>query len=323
VSATADLNHNGVNDRLDFLRAGGDSNLQAAVRPYGVLTGNNRIVIWGHDGETSYHSLQTQLVSRFGRGSQFQASYTWSKSLGTIPLDDSGGINNDNSITDLANRGLDHGRTRTDRPHIFNASLVFVLPALEDKTGFVKHVFGDWEVASIVAAASGQAVSVYTTGGFPGLNGGPSGTGYSDNQRPNRVSGVSCKASGGPKEQILNPAAFTLTGFQLGTIGDAGPGICEGPNLRQVDLSLYKNIKVSKSVKAQLRFEVFNVFNRVNFLSNDSTFNHTFNPSSVTYDTGDPATATKITGFTVPANFGQAQATRDARQAQFGIKLLF
>jgi hypothetical protein len=137
------------------------------------------------------------------------------------------------------------------------------------------------------------------------------------------VSGVSCKASGGPKEQILNPAAFTLTGFQLGTIGDAGPGICEGPNLRQVDLSLYKNIKVSKSVKAQLRFEVFNVFNRVNFLSNDSTFNHTFNPSSVTYDTGDPATATKITGFTVPANFGQAQATRDARQAQFGIKLLF
>jgi hypothetical protein len=323
VSGTADLNRNGVNDRLDFLRAGGDSGLAATVRPFGVLAGNNRITIWSHDGETRYHSLQTQLVSRFGRGSQFQTSYTWSKSLGTVPLDDSGGLNNDNSVTDLANRNLDWGPTRTDRRHIFNASLVLVLPSLEGKTGFVKNVLGDWEIASIVAAASGQAVSVYTTGGLSGLNGGPSGTGYSENQRPNRVPGVSCKASGGLKEQILNPAAFTLTGFQLGTIGDAGPGICEGPNLRQVDLSLYKNIQISKSVKAQLRFEVFNIFNRVNFLSNDSVLSHNFSPSSVTYDTGDPATATRITGYTVPATFGQSTATRDARQAQFGIKLIF
>src|SRR6185436_9747557 len=122
-------------------------------RPYGIF-GNNRITIWGHDGETKYHSLQTQLVSRFGRGSQFQASYTWSKSLGTVPLDDSGGINNDNSITDLGRRDLDWGPTRTDRRHIFNASLVLVLPSLENKTGFVKNVSGAWEVPSIVAAAS-------------------------------------------------------------------------------------------------------------------------------------------------------------------------
>jgi hypothetical protein len=40
---------------------------------------------------------------------------------------------------------------------------------------------------------------------------------------------VSCKPSSGPKEQILNPAAFTLNGFKLGTVGDAGPGICDGP----------------------------------------------------------------------------------------------
>ncbi len=317
---TGDLNHNGVTDRLDFLRAGGDSGLAAAVRPYGIF-GNNRIIIWGHGGTTSYHSLQSQLVSRFGRGSQFQASYTWSKSLGTVPLDDSGGIGNENSITDLGNLGLDRGPTRTDRRHIFNASLVLALPAFEDKATVVKNVLGDWEIAAIVAAASGQAVSVYTTGGLNGLNGGPAGTGYSDNNRPNRVPGVSCRASGGPKEQILNPAAFTLTGFQLGTVGDAGPGICEGPGISQVDLSLYKNIAVSRSVKAQLRFEVFNIFNHVNFLSNQ--LNNTFNPSSITYDTGDPATATRITGYTVPATFGQSTATRDPRQAQFGLKLIF
>jgi Carboxypeptidase regulatory-like domain/TonB-dependent Receptor Plug Domain len=321
--ASGDINHNGVDDRLDFLHAGGDSGLAAEVRPYGVF-GNQRIVIWGHDGKTSYHSLQSQLISRFGRGSQFQASYTWSKSLGNIPLDDSGGIDASNSVLDLQNRSLDYGPTRTNRTHIVNASLVLMLPNLENKSPFVKNVFGDWEVATIFGAGSGQALSVYTSGGLTGLNGGPAGTGYSDNNRPNRVAGVSCRATGGPKEQILNPAAFTLTGFQLGTIGDAGRGICEGPGYNQVDLSLYKNIKVTQRVKAQLRFEVFNVFNHVNFLGTGGQgVNVNFNPSSVTYDTGDPATATRITGFTVPSNFGQAQATRDARQAQFGLKLIF
>jgi hypothetical protein len=314
---TGDLNGNGIPDRLDFVRAGSDTGIQAAVRPYGVF-GNNSITIWGHGGEAKYHSLQAQFMTRFGRGSQFQASYTWSKSLGTVPLDDSGGISGDNSVTDLTNPRLDYGPTRMNRPHIFNASLVLMLPTLENKSGFVKHVFGDWEIATIAAASSGQSVSVYTTG-LPDLNS-PAGTGYTANQRPLRVPGVSCQASGGPKEQILNPAAFTLNGYGLGTIGDAGRGICQGPDYREVDLSLYKNINISKRVKAQLRFEVFNLLNRVNFLA--GSLNNTFNPTTATYN-ADPAEATTVTGYTVPVGFGQASATRDPRQAQFGIKLTF
>ena len=314
---TGDINKNGVPDRLDFIRAGGDTGVQASVRPYGVF-GNTNIAIWGHGGKYTYHALQTQIVSRFGSGSQFQASYTWSKSLGNTGLDDSGGLNDDTSVTDLTNPGLDWGPTKINRPHIANASLVLMLPTFENKSPFVRHVLGDWEVASIAAASSGQSISVYTTG-IPNLNS-VSGTGYGDNQRPMRVPGTSCKASGGAKEQILNPSAFTLTGFQLGTIGDAGPGICEGPNYFQVDLSLYKNIKISNRVKAQLRFEMFNIFNRVNFLQ--GSVENSFNPTTATYD-ADPANATTITGYTIPRNFGQASATRDARQAQFGIKLMF
>ena len=63
------------------------------------------------------------------------------------------------------------------------------------------------------------------------------------------------------------------------------------------------------------------MFNRVNFLSQG--LNTTMNPVSVTYDTGDAATATRITGYTLPGNFGQATRTRDPRQMQFGIKLLW
>src|SRR5258708_235370 len=250
-----------------------------------------------------------------------RASSPWSRPRARIPREDGGGITNNTTTPALGNRTLNSGPTKTARRHIFNASLVLALPSLENKSGFVRNVFGDWEVAGIVAAASGQAISVFTTGGLNGLNGGPAGTGLSDYNPPNRVPGVSCKPTSGPKEQILNPAAFTLNGFKLGTVGDAGPGICEGPGLQQVDPSLYKNVKISKSVKAQLRFEVFNILNHVNFLSNQLNIN--YNPSSVTYDTGNAATATRITNATVPNTFGQSTATRDARQAKFGIKLIF
>ena len=73
---------------------------------------------------------------------------------------------------------------------------------------------GDWEVTAIVGGGTGQPMTVYT-GSLPGLNGGPSGTGFNDNQRPNRASDEPCRASGGPDEQIINPAAYTLDGFRL------------------------------------------------------------------------------------------------------------
>jgi len=206
----------------------------------------------------------------------------------------------------------------THRKHIFNASLVLVLPELENKSGFVKNVLGGWEVATIAQASSGRPVTVLT-GAIPGLSGRVSGTGYTGNQRPNVVEGQPCHASGGLPEQILNPAAWTLVGFQLGTFGNSGRGVCEGPNFAQVDASLYKNIKISTRVKAQLRFEVFNVFNRVNFVSVSTSLN----PISATLDTGRVATASTITAFTPSGSFGQATGTRDPRQAQFGIKLTF
>jgi hypothetical protein len=136
------------------------------------------------------------------------------------------------------------------------------------------------------------------------------------------VSGVSCRAddSNNP-DQILNPAAYTLTGFALGSIGNEERGACHGPGLFQTDLAFYKTMHAGSRAQVQLRFEIFNVFNRTNFLSQN--LNNIMNPVSVTYNTGDPATATSITGYTLPGNFGQATRTRDPRQAQFGLKISF
>jgi hypothetical protein len=312
-----DTNGNGVSDRLDYVRT---TPANAALRPYGVF-GDTRITFWDHSGTSIYHSLQSQLVSRFGRASQFQASYTWSRTIANDPLDNSsGGLAADVASIDLSNPSLDRGLANTHRAHIFNASLVLMLPTLENhSSGFVKNVFGDWQIGAIVAAASGSPFTVYT-GSIPGLNGGPSGTGYTDNQRPNRVPGEPCHVSGGVEEQWLNPRAFTLNGFRLGTIGDGGRGTCTGPGFSQVDLALYKNIRAGNRAKVQLQFQVFNLLNRVNFTN--QAINNIMNPISVTLD-GPAESATTILEAELPASFGQVTRQRDPRQAQFGVKVTF
>jgi hypothetical protein len=312
-----DNNGNGVPDRLDFIHAGSDTDARAALRPFGVF-GNASIAILDHSGHTTYHSLQAQLVSRFGRSSQFQASYTLSRTRGNVTL--TGGENGVGAAAVSLNENpdLDEGYTETHRPHIFNASLVLGLPTLEQKSNLVKQVFGDWEVGTIVQASSGRPVTVFT-GAIPGLTNRVSGTGLNANQRPNLVSGVDCHASGGPKEQFLNPDAWTLNGFELGTFGNSPRGVCLGPAFFQVDLAFFKNIRITDKVRAQFRFEVFNFFNRANFVG----VNANLSPVTATLDTGDASTATRIVDYTPSGSFGQATATRDPRQAQFGIKLMF
>ena len=84
-------------------------------------------------------------------------------------------------------------------------------------------------------------------------------------------------------------------------------------------MSFAKNFPLSSRVKMQIRWDIFNLFNNVNFLG----VNNYYNPSSATFNTGDAATATVISSATVPGTFGQASRARDPRQMQFGIKLLW
>ncbi|PYQ70434.1 MAG: hypothetical protein DMG04_24720 [Acidobacteria bacterium] len=314
---SGDINHNGIDDRLEYVVT---TPANAELRQFGVF-GNNNIGIWDHNGRSTYHSLQTQFVSRFGRGSQFQTSYTLSRSRSNLNLTDSGGAPaQGNSTVDNQNPDLDWGRPETGRTHIFNASLIWLLPNLEGRSSAVRGVLGDWEVATIVGAATGQPLTAFA-GSLPGLNGGPSGTGYTDNQMPNRVASEACTPSGGVAEQIINPSAYTLNGFQLGTIGSARRGDCTGPAYFQADVAFYKNFPIGANRKLQLRWDIFNIFNNTNFMF--AGMETTIRPSTVTLNNSDASKATAITSATIPTSFGQATRTRDPLQMQIGFKLLF
>jgi len=312
-----DVNHNGIDDRREYVIS--DAATGGSLRQFGAAFGDNTIGLWEHTGHSSYHSLQTQLISRWG-ASQVQASYTLSRLKSNTPLDNSSGsISQDESRYDVTNPASDEGLANTDRTHVFNAALVLALPTMDGEHGMKAAFLGGWEIGTIFQAASGQALTVFTGGLGSGLSRGPSGTGNTQNpDRPNMASGVDCQAhdSANP-EQILNPAAFTLTGFKLGSIGNEERGQCRGPGMVQTDLAFYKTMRATSKLQVQLRFEIFNVFNNTNFLS--QALNTNMGLSGVTLD----PTQTTITGYNVAGNFGQATRTRDARQAQFGFKVIF
>jgi hypothetical protein len=125
---------------------------------------------------------------------------------------------------------------------------------------------------------------------------------------------------------------FTVNGFQLGTDGNAGVGICSGPPTRNVDLGLDKNFKVTEHITVQFRLEFFNLFNHPQYTAQDVINNNSigFNAPVFADASGTvvPLTsATQILSATPApgANYGQAQSVRanGFRQIQYALKIIF
>jgi len=310
-------------DRLDYIRCPGGSAgnaCRAPYRPIGVYNDSDT-QIWTTDGRSDYNSLQTQYITRFGRGSQFQASYTWAWEFtaDASMRDSSGDIQNTSSVTDPFNPGLDNSDADMYREHVLNGSVIYNLPTFAGEGGVKEWLGGNWAIGGIFIYSSGQPLSVWaaTDGGdLAGTK--PADIGYDGNIRP-LSTGASCTGSG--DLGVLNPAAYTLTGWRLGdTSQQMKRSECEGPDFFSVDLSVYKNFPFRDRFNVQLRFEMFNIFNTVNLMADG--VNNTFDAEATLDAPREQATIVTATGAPDP-NFGQATRVRDARQIQLGIKFSF
>jgi len=101
--------------------------------------------------------------------------------------------------------------------------------------------------------------------------------------------------------QWYDPNAFLLP--PAGTWGDLGRGTLRGPGLAELDLSLFKNFRVSERIGLQFRAECFNLLNHSNLGS----------PNPIVF-----------TGGAVSSSAGLiTTTTTTSRQIQFGLKLIF
>ena len=102
--------------------------------------------------------------------------------------------------------------------------------------------------------------------------------------------------------QQLNPNS------QAGQFGNEGRNVVRGPGIENVDLSIFKNFRLTETARLQFRAECFNLFNHTQVWGINTGFGGD-NPGS-----GISATN---------ANFGQASSWRDARTLQLALRFAF
>jgi hypothetical protein len=205
-------------------------------------------------GTSNYNALQTIFRTRMWHGLSSQFGYTWSHALDEISeyravvLDDA------------FNRQADYGNSDYDTRHLFTISMTYDVPKAKwAESGWSKRIFNNWEVSSIMNFHSGQPYDEVLSG----LNviGDP-------------FSGLSHKYDATlPGVQWINPSAFCSPSDP----GCGGSPVQRnkyvGPNFKDVDLSVIKYIPITERVKIQLRADMFNLFNRINFASGVGTVN--------------------------------------------------
>jgi len=312
-----------------------DGNAVNQFRPY---RNYGSIYTFERNGRADYDSLQVLFRTRLTNKLNFQAAYTFSRSLADFGLNDSNGSSSNFAVLDSTNRELDFAESDINRPHIFVANMIYNFPKFAGSNGFVRTFLGGWEVATIVQLSSGTSVTpqINATGirdvtAGSGFQAGITGTGTGvANQRPLRVEGEPCTIDG-PTGRFINPGAFTLVGYR---IGETLPRktTCLGPPSRNVDFSIYKNFTptwlkesfLGEQSRIQFRLEFFNAFNTPQFRGDATSFPRTFYNGTVRCG-NSPCSPTNnvITEAGFDPIFGASSRTRGGREIQYALRLNF
>lgn len=263
------------------------NNTQNAIRPYLGFTNVN----YTEFGATSnYNALQTRVTRRFATHLTMNVAFVWSKVMDQVDSDGT-------AIGYYLDRLRDSARAGFDRTKVFNVDYVYELPDFAKQNGFLKKVVNGWQLAGFTRFWDGTPLNV-SANGDPGTLGGGQRAVYLGGQiypdTPTRFN-------------YFNPQVFGR-GAQ-GTLGGMGRNALTGPGINQWDISMYKNTKITERVQAQLRVETFNTFNHTQWAGVNAGISVP-NPSS-------PVTASS------QGSTGQVSSTRDPRNIQFGLKLMF
>lgn len=191
-------------------------------------------------GNSSYNALWVTATRRLSRGFQFNASYTWSKSIdynsySSPPTS----ITVQNSYDTQGDRGL----SDYDARHRFVVSAIYELPFEGNR---IKE---GWQLNCILQSQSGNPVNIVTSNSTV--------NGVANTLRPD-VTGPS--AILGSVDGWFDASVFTA----VARFGNLGRNVIIGPGFNNVDFSVLKTTKITETVSLQFRAEAFDLFNHPN-----------------------------------------------------------
>ena len=259
------------------------------------------------DGESWYRALIVELRRSFRDGISVQSSYTWSRSEDTTQASTFFSDATNGTTVAFPEFEPDYNRGPSDwnTPHNWVTNLIWELPFARGASGW-RSLAAGWQVTAIGTMRSGQPLTAFVQNNWSRTQWSPSIAPTSGLDRPDLAPGRSPESAvAGRPDQWFDPAAFVLQ--PQGTMGNSPRGAFRGPDMRTLDVSSVKRVRLSGGTQLELRLEVFNVFNRANFA----------NPTLIAFAGAAPGEAPLPT-------FGRIRSTvTSARQTQLGVRLTF
>jgi hypothetical protein len=212
-----------------------------------------------------------------------------------------------------------YGPSNSDVPNRFSLSFNYSLKGLNGGAGAVGHLTGGWGISGTSIFQSGYPLTASTNASYqpvcanagtcpslanPAIGYAPgSGDFNADGNNfdyPNALTYSQSTSNQAWLTGAIPKSDFAVPAF--GSEGNEKSNGFRGPNFYETNLNFYKDTRLTERVNFQFRFEVFNIFNRANYV-----------------DLG----GTGIDMNFPDGNFGQARASHEPRFWQLGGKISF
>lgn len=224
-----------------------------------------------HAGNSTYHALVLMADRRFSSGLTMLASYTLSKMFSNAESLVSGSM-----AIDFFNRKLEKGLSADDQTHVGRLAFSYELPFGRGRrfltSGPAAHALGGWSFSGVAEYASGTPMSVATGITLPFGGGNRVFITSYENWR----AALSGEKFDPFRDRWWNKPAFqqvpqAVLDTELGNSTRNNPKV-RTPAFFNENLGLAKAVPIRERVRLVIRFEAFNLLNRVRWGSPDSTY---------------------------------------------------
>ncbi|MBO0799226.1 MAG: TonB-dependent receptor, partial [Blastocatellia bacterium] len=219
---------------------------------------------WDGRTHSNYHSLQITIDRRLTGGLFLKGAYTYSHAIDQADYSDW----TEFSWNALSEFGRNRATSSSSIPHIFQLGTVYELPFGAGKkfaqSGAAKKVLSGWQLNGIFSAYAGRPYTLTASDASLNMPG--------NLQTPDQVM-AKVKKLGlvGDDGTWFDTSAFAIpTGANFGNVGR---NTMYGPGVVNLDLSLFREFKLSERFSLQFRAESFNFTNTPHFSNPNSDIN--------------------------------------------------
>jgi len=296
----------------------GDLMVNNSTTPTRLNPSFGTIAYANNDRYGNYDAVIFDVKGHFARGF-IDASYTHSRSQDdSLDYPDSEGLN----------PGQYYGPSIFDAPNRFSLSFNYSLKGLNGGRGAVGYLTGGWGISGTSIYQTGYPLTAENVNSYQPVcaNAGPCPS--PTNQAIGYGATSGDYLGDGDNLAYLNATSYSqshsngdwLTGgipksdFAVPTFSNSGTNGNEkamqfrGPNFAETNVNFYKDTHITERVVFQFRFEIYNLFNRANYVDFTSFGNIASGGIDMNYPDG---------------NFGQATSSHEPRFWQLGGKLSF